>query len=99
VNREEIGKAVRLEEANKLGNEVRVYPASMELIDSEVYALTSRAVAVVGIADTINDARELSLKGINAVEGGALWNRSDIASGEHIQKSIEHMERLRRKSR
>jgi phosphoribosylamine--glycine ligase len=98
VNREEIGKAVRLEEAYKLGNEIRVYPASMELRDSEVYVLTSRTVAIVGIADTINNARELSLKGINAVEGGALWNRNDIASSEHIQKSVEHMERLRRKS-
>ncbi|MDH5448906.1 MAG: hypothetical protein OEY24_08095 [Candidatus Bathyarchaeota archaeon] len=99
VNLEEVGEPVELEKAYELGNEVRVYPASMELRDGEVYALTSRTVAVVGIADTINNARELSLKGINAVEGGALWNRSDIASSEHIQKSVEHMERLRRKSR
>jgi len=99
VNREEIGKPVKLEETYKLGDQVRVYPASMELRDDGIYALTSRAVAVVGIAGTINNARELSLKGIRAVEGGALWNRNDIASSEHIQKSVEHIERLRRKNR
>lgn len=99
VNHEEISKPVRLKEAYELGDDVRVYPASMELRDSEVYVLSSRAVAVVGIADTIKDARELSLKGISAIEGGALWNRNDIASSEHVQKSVEHMERLRRKSR
>lgn len=99
VNHEEISKPVRLKEAYELGDNVRVYPASMELRDSEVYVLSSRAVAVVGIADTIKDARELSLKGISAIEGGALWNRNDIASSEHVQKSVEHMERLRRKGR
>lgn len=99
VNQEDVGTPVKLEKAYKLGDEVRVYPASMELRDGEVYALSSRAVAVVGVADTIKEARELSLKGINAVEGGALWNRSDIASSEHIQKSVEHMETLRRKRR
>jgi phosphoribosylamine--glycine ligase len=102
VNKDENGKPVKLEEAYKLGkfeDNVRVYPASMELRDGEVYALTSRSVAVVGVADTIQDARELSLKGIKAIEGGSLWNRKDIASSEHIQKSVAHMERLRRKSR
>jgi len=103
VNKEEIGKPVILEEAyklvNKFGDNIRVYPASMEFRDSEVYALTSRSVAVVGIAKTMKDARELSLKGIEAIEGGGLWNRKDIASREHIQESVAHMERLRRKSR
>ncbi|UCE96613.1 MAG: hypothetical protein JSV51_03170 [Candidatus Bathyarchaeota archaeon] len=103
VDREEIGKPVDLVGAYKLGKkleeEIRIYPASMELRNNEAYALTSRTVAVVGIGDTIRDSRELSLKGINAIEGGALWARSDIASSEHIQKSVEHMEMLRRKSR
>ncbi len=99
VNREEVGKAVVLETAYELGDTVRVYPASMELKNSETYALASRAVAIVGIGSTIKDAREVSLKGINAIEGGALWNRNDIASKMHIRKSIEHMDRLRRKTK
>ena len=103
VNKEEIGKSVKLEGAYKLGKKfgdsIRVYPASMELRDSEVYALTSRSVAVVGIAETIKDARELSLKGIKAIEGGSLWNRKDIASSEHVQKSVAHMERLKREGK
>ncbi len=98
VNEEEINKPVNLDDAYELGELVRVYPASMELRDGEVYALTSRAVAVVGVSDTIQEARELSLKGINSIEGGALWSRDDIASSEHIHKSREHMESLRRKS-
>ena len=103
ANQEEIGGPVELEKAyalrRELKNQVRVYPASMELRDSALHALSSRTVAVVGIAETIPEARELSLKGTNAIEGGALWNRRDIASSEHIRKSMEHMQELRRTSK
>ena len=74
---------------------MRIYPASMELRDSEVYALRSRAVCVVGIGDSIEEARRISLEGIKAIRGGALWHRGDIASREHIERSIRHMEALR----
>jgi phosphoribosylamine-glycine ligase len=63
--------------------------------DGNNYALSSRAVCVVGIGDSIQAAREISLEGINAIKGGALWNRNDIASVEHIQKSVRHMKKLR----
>jgi phosphoribosylamine--glycine ligase len=103
INREEIDKPLKLEKAyalrRKLKDRIRVYPASMELRDSGVHALSSRAVALVGVAETIQEARELSLQGADAVEGGALWNRVDIASSEHIQKSVDHMEKLRRKGK
>ncbi len=101
VGKDEVGSPVKLEKAyeseRQFADGVRVYTASMELRNSEVYALTSRAVAVVGIADAIEDARTLSIRSINAIEGGGLWSRSDIASPKNIQKSVKHMERLRRK--
>jgi len=99
VKQSEINTTVDLNEAQKLtakydGN-IHVYPASMELKDNQVFALRSRAVCVVGIGDDVQAARENSLEGINAIKGGGLWNRNDIASEEHIDKSIDHMRRLR----
>lgn len=100
VVREETGKPVELIEAHKLtkkfDNNVRIYPASMELKEGKTYSLSSRAVAAVGIGSDIEEARVLSLTGINAIEGGALWNRTDVASRQHIHNSKMHMERLRR---
>jgi phosphoribosylamine-glycine ligase len=49
----------------------------------------------VGIGDSIQAARDVSLEGTIAIKGGALWHRNDIASKEHIKKSIDHMSRLR----
>jgi hypothetical protein len=44
--------------------------------------------------NNIESAREISLEGVKAIKGGALWHRTDIASKEHITKSIEHMRNL-----
>jgi phosphoribosylamine--glycine ligase len=101
VKKNEIDKPVDLSKAYELsreyGEKIRVYPASMELRDDETYALKSRAVCVVGAGDSIETARETSLEGIKAIKGGGLWYRRDIASKRHIEKSVRHMEELRRK--
>jgi phosphoribosylamine--glycine ligase len=101
VRRDEVGTPVDLSRAydlsRKYGDNIRVYPASMEQRDGEVYALKSRAVGIVGIGDGLEVAREISLEGINAVRGGALWSRTDIASRRHIEMSVKHMEELRDK--
>jgi phosphoribosylamine--glycine ligase len=101
VNRAEVGTPVDLTKVYKLGKKygdnIRVYPASIELRNGEVYALKSRAVCVVGVGDSIETARKISLEGVEAIKGGALWHRTDIASKEHIEKSVRHMEELRRR--
>jgi phosphoribosylamine--glycine ligase len=101
VNRSEAGTPVILNEAERLsskyGGNIRIYPASIELRDDgKVYAIGSRAVCSVGIGDDIQSAREISLEGLAAIKGGALWNRTDIASKGHIGKSVRHMEQLRK---
>jgi phosphoribosylamine--glycine ligase len=101
VNKNESCKPVDLTKAYKLNmkyaDNIRVYPGSMEQRDSQTFALRSRSVCVVGVGDNIETARRISLEGINAIAGGALWHRTDIASKKHIKRSIEHMEKLKGK--
>jgi len=82
--------------AGRYGDNVRIYPGAMEVRDGQIYALKSRAVGVLGIGETIEEARQVSLEGARAIEGGAMWNRTDIASKKHIAQSVNHMEKLRR---
>jgi phosphoribosylamine--glycine ligase len=102
VNKADVDSPVDLSAAyalaNKYGDRVRVYPASMEIRDGKVYALKSRAVGVLGIGDSIEEAREISLEGVNAIKGGALWNRTDIASKQHIAKCVRHIKQLRQQA-
>jgi len=101
VDRDDTKKPVDTSKAEELtkkyGNDIRIYPASMELRDKETYALSSRTVCVVGSGENIESARNVSLEGIRAIKGSSLWFRTDIASKEHVAKSIEHMRKLRSK--
>jgi phosphoribosylamine--glycine ligase len=91
----DLSKAYAL--ASKYNDRIHVYPGAMEIRDRQVYALKSRAVGILGVGENIEEARQVSLEGAKAIEGGALWNRTDVASKQHIAASISHMERLRRK--
>ncbi len=82
----------------KYGSRIRVYPGSMETKNGQNYALKSRAVGILGIGSTIEEARQISQEGAKAITGGGLWNRIDVASKQHIAKSIRHMETLRVKA-
>jgi len=55
----------------------------------------SRSVAVVGVAATLEDARQVSLAGVDAVKG-PVRSRRDIASRSDIESSRRHMRELRR---
>jgi phosphoribosylamine---glycine ligase len=90
----DLSKAYSL--ASKYGENIRIYPGAMEVRDSQVYALKSRAVGVLGVGENIEEARQVSLEGARAIKGGAMWNRTDIASKKHIRQSVSHMEQLRR---
>ncbi len=100
VNKAEIDMPVDLSTAyalaSKYGDKIRVYPGAMELRNNATYALKSRVVGVLGVGDSIEEARKISVEGIGAIRGGALWNRTDIASNQHIAKCVRHMEQLRR---
>ena len=102
VNNSAVNTAVDLSKAyalaNKYAGRMCVYPGSMEIRNGQTYALKSRAVGVLGIGKSIEEARQISLEGAKAITGGALWNRTDIASKQHIAKSVSHMENLRHKS-
>jgi len=95
----DIDTAVDFTEAYKLtkkyGDKIRIYPGAMELRDGKNYALKSRAIGVLGIGDSIEEARKISQEGANAISGGGLWNRTDIAAQTHIDRSIRHMKKLR----
>ena len=101
VDKADVGTPVDLSGAymlvGKYGDNIRIYPGAMEVRDNQVYALKSRAVGVLGVGENIEEARQVSLEGARTIEGGAMWNRTDIASKKHIAQSVSHMEQLRRK--
>jgi phosphoribosylamine---glycine ligase len=99
VKKTEIDTPVDLSAAyalsKKYGDRIRVYPGSMELREGKTWALKSRVVGVLGVGEDIEAARQISMEGMAAIKGGALWNRTDVASTQTIAKSVVHMQQLR----
>lgn len=75
---------------------IRVFPMDVTAKDGGMFHGSSRSVAVLGMADEIEDAREHSLRTVRLIRG-ELRHRSDIASKEDTLRSCRRMEALRAK--
>lgn len=74
--------------------EESVFCASVYEKDGTIYTTRSRSLAAVGVAETVEAARELSLDIIYGI-GGKLFYRTDIGSAELIKKRVAHVNRLK----
>lgn len=93
-------KKVRLNELHKLkenryGEKLKIHQGNLIKKEDGIHAGTSRSICTVGVADTIEKARDISLDGIKTIDA-PLWNRWDIASNQHINESIQNMREIRR---
>ncbi|MHA1156958.1 MAG: phosphoribosylamine--glycine ligase [Candidatus Heimdallarchaeota archaeon] len=69
------------------------YSSVSELKAGEIVTTSSRAIAIVGIADTIEQAEEIAEKATTYVKG-PLFHRKDVGTKALIQKRIDHLKEL-----
>jgi phosphoribosylamine--glycine ligase len=74
----------------------RLYFSSVDQKDDGLYLSSSRAVGLVGIAQTLAEARLIADEGVRAVKGPVAY-REDIGTDALIRKRVEHMKELRGK--
>ncbi|MFH1375554.1 MAG: phosphoribosylamine--glycine ligase [Patescibacteria group bacterium] len=73
----------------------KVYYAAVDTDhEGRILTGTSRALAFVGIAETLEAAERIAEEGINKAEG-ALFHRRDIGTPALVQKRVNHMRQLR----
>jgi phosphoribosylamine--glycine ligase len=73
----------------------RLYYSSVDRRADGLYMTTSRAIGVVGIAASLDEAEQIAENAISAVKG-PVDHRPDIGTKALIQRRIDHMQRLRR---
>jgi phosphoribosylamine--glycine ligase len=83
------------EEIYKISN-LKIYFASVNEIKGVIHTTTSRAIALLGIGNTIEEAEKVCQKGIELIKG-EIYYRKDIGTPELINKRISHMEKLNNK--
>ena len=72
----------------------KIYFASVEEKDGEIRTKGSRAIASLGMADTIEGAEKIAGDGLQIV-GGNLFSRRDIGTDSLINKRVAHMKKIR----
>lgn len=89
------GKKIFVDEEGIKKTGSKLFYASVNEKDGEIYTTTSRSLAVLGIANEIKEAEEICEEALNYVKGDHIYIRHDIGKEELIQKRIEHMHQLR----
>jgi phosphoribosylamine-glycine ligase len=85
------GEAIELSALLQMESDrLRVYRAAVEERNGRTLMTGSRAVAVVGIASTLNDAFAIAEEGASLVSGPVAF-RHDIGSPALVQRRIDHM--------
>jgi phosphoribosylamine---glycine ligase len=74
----------------------RLYYSSVDKKEDGLYLSSSRAIGIVGIANTLEEARKIAEEGVKAVKGPVSY-RTDIGTDVLIQKRIDHMKKIRKK--
>jgi len=87
------GERIDLSRLPKESGNLRVYPAAVEERAGQLYMTGSRALALVGIGDTLAEAEKTAEQAASAVQG-PVFHRRDIGTTELIEKRIQHMKRL-----
>ena len=73
----------------------RLYYSSVDKKEDGLYLSLSRAIGIVGIANTLEEARKIAEEGVKAVKGPVAY-RTDIGTDALIQKRIDHMKKIRK---
>jgi len=75
----------------------RLYFSSVDKRPDGLYMTTSRAIGVVGIADSLAEAEQIAEKAVYAIKG-PVAHRPDIGTASLIEKRVHHMTGLRGKT-
>jgi phosphoribosylamine--glycine ligase len=85
---------VELPKIDNRGDDQRMYYGAVSGTEDDLRLTGSRAMAFVGMGDTLAQAAELAERGAAAVKG-PVNHRRDIGSPELIHRRIDHMRELR----
>jgi phosphoribosylamine--glycine ligase len=85
----------RIEIDEESAGDALLFYASVDEREDGIYTTTSRAFAVVGIADTITEAEEIAEEALTTAGEEGLRVRHDIGTPDLVQQRIDHVADLR----
>ncbi len=92
--RPRVGELLKVDEESIRRTGARLYYAAVDEKAGHLYTTTSRAVALVGIADDLAQAETMSEEAL-AFVSGTFYARRDIGKLDFIRRKVERMRSLR----
>jgi len=74
---------------------VQVYYAAVNEMDGKIYTSSSRALGLVSVGETIEEAEKMCEDATKFVKGD-IYHRRDVGTAELIQKRINHVKELKK---
>ncbi len=71
-----------------------LYYAAVNEENGKIYTTTSRSVAVVGVAESLEEAERIAEAGISHIKGEHIYHRRDIGTKELIERKLKNMEKF-----
>jgi phosphoribosylamine--glycine ligase len=90
-----VGEKIRVDEKQISEKGSQLFYASVNKSNDHVTTTSSRSLAVVGIAGSIEGAEKQCEQSLQYVSGNHMFIRHDVGTADLIQKRIDHMEKLR----
>ncbi len=89
-----IGEKISINEKNITNTGAKLYYASVNKKDNNVYTTSSRSLALVGISDTIYNAEKICEESLKYVKGDHIYIRHDIGTSELIDNKLRKIQNL-----
>jgi phosphoribosylamine--glycine ligase len=90
-----VGEIIHVEEDMVYDVGAKLFYASVNKKNNDIYTTSSRSLAVVGVSDELSNAEEICEKALNHVKGDHIFIRHDIGTSDLIKKRIENITHLR----
>ncbi|MCX6652496.1 MAG: phosphoribosylamine--glycine ligase, partial [Methanomassiliicoccales archaeon] len=91
------GLPIEVDEERIEKEHAHLFYAAVSEENGRILTGTSRAVAVVGVEDSIEKAERACERALRFVKGEAIYVRHDIGRREIIEKKVERMQALRKR--
>ncbi|RLF55950.1 MAG: phosphoribosylamine--glycine ligase, partial [Thermoplasmata archaeon] len=92
-----VGEKIIVNENPIIDSGAKLFYASVDKKNSDIFTSSSRSLAVVGIADDLENAEKICEQALSHVKGNHIFIRHDIGTKDLIEKRIVHMNKLRGK--
>ena len=90
-----IGERIFVEEESVKDTGAKLFYASVNKKNNDIYTTSSRSLAVVGVSNELSNAEQICEKALNHVKGEHIFIRHDIGTEDLVNKRVDHILKLR----